>query len=1077
MPSKAVQQGIPGGNSIMTVIRRSIPVVTAMVLYTVTTVASAAGLGDSAIASHGGRGGFAVYIGKLGDMVTAFITRSDYSLHALSPETGFVTAVRKRLNDAGVYGRCSAEHWDGGELPYVENLVSLLICDDAAAVKRDEALRVLSPGGLALFRRGEAWESLRKPLAADTDDWPQHFYAPGNNPVSRDALVGPPRHLQWRGSPRWGRFHEKMSSFAAMVSAGGRIFYIMDHGSPASLFFPAKWRLVARDAYNGVVLWSQPIDEWVSRFFSYKAGPATVPRRLVATDDVVYVTLGIKAPLSKLSARTGRVLATYPGTECTDEIVLVSDMLLVVRRPGLTVPTNKDNLDLKTRRRFGWQASQPATLLALDPATGQRLWEHETPVAPLCLAADQGRVYICDWKKLRCLDRSTGEEKWASSDLDIPASYPSGNAPRLAVKDGVVLFANSKNVNKRKKWSAPPDPLSAFSAATGKRLWTADHPASGFHSPEDLFIIGDTVWLGATMDGNGTGEFTGLALKTGTVRTTFKPDSNSYWFHQRCYPQKATQKYILTSRTGIEYVDPVTKHWELNHWVRGACTFGVMPANGYTYAPQHPCACYPESKLSGMNALAAKQQYSLAPNQSVVRLVKGSAYQVPLDDTSAATEEDWPCLRGNMARTSYAHTTLPGRLAPAWSTRLASGLTSPTVGGGRLFVATPQTHQVHALDIGDGKHAWSFTAGGRVDSPPTYAFGHVVFGSRDGTVYCLRAADGALRWRFLAARYDKRLFNFEQLESAWPVFGSVLVIGKEAFVTAGRSIFLDGGITFYRLDLATGRVVTRRQLTGNDPSGKDYHKWVSGLSMPPANNDVLSSNGRSIYMLSQVLRLNGSRVMRRPGAVNNADDDSHIFSPTGYLDGSWWHRGYYAYGNGVSGGAGWYGSLRRIISGKLICADRENVYSFGREPKYRKWTLPLEFLLTSTSKTKRTGQAQKRRSMAHPFQVHWSSRIPMLVKGMFVTDNTLVIAGPRDLYNEEEAISKGRAENDSVFALQQEHMEGKHGSLLKVIDKSGAGELSSMELDQTPTWNGLIAARGRVFMTTTEGSVVCFGEQ
>jgi len=1020
---------------------------------------------------HGNRGGFAVYISEgRGDTLVELAEKENYSVHALVRDQSAVATTRQALKD-GLYGKNCVEHWDGGELPYIGNLVSCLVCEGSAAVSRDEVLRVLSPGGLGLFREKAGWTPFRKPLNTATDEWPQHFYSPGNIPVSNDALVAPPRHLQWRGSPRWGRFHEKMSSFAAMVSAGGRVFYIMDHGSPSSLFFPSRWQLVARDAYNGVVLWRKPIDEWVTRFYAYKAGPSTVPRRLVATDDSVYVTLGMKAPLTRLCARTGRVLETYPDTECTDEIILMSDMLLVVLRPGLDVPTNEDNLSLKVRRSFGWHATQPAKLLAMDPATGKRLWELDSPIAPLCVAAGRRNVYVCDWKKLRCLDRQTGEQRWASSELSVPGSYPSGNAPRLATRKGVVLFANSENVNKRKRWNAPPDPLWAFSAATGKLLWTADHPASGFHSPEDLFVINDTVWLGATMDGQGTGEFTGLDLKTGAVKSTFKPDNSSYWFHQRCYPQRATQKYILTSRTGIEYVDPVAKHWELNHWVRGACTYGVMPANGITYAPQHPCACYPESKLSGMNALAAQQRHSLKPEETVVRLVKGPCYDTPLGDDAVA--EDWPCFRGGIERTSYAKRSLKGRPELAWTAEVAGELTSPTVGGGLLFTAPRETHTVHARQVEDGGHAWAFTAGARIDSSPTYAHGHVLFGSRDGYVYCLRAADGALRWRFLAARRDKRLFNFEQLESVWPVSGSVLVVGNEVFVTAGRSIFLDGGITFYRLDLATGRVLDEELLTGKDPAGKEYHKWVRDLSMPPANNDLLSSNGKSIYMSSQVLDKHGKRTMRDPGAVNEADQDSHVFSPTGFLDDTWWHRGYMAYGNGASGGYGWSVSLKKVISGKILCADAQNVFSFGREPKYRRWTLPLEFELTSTSRTRAVDRKQKKGGMAHPFRVNWSTKIPLLVKAMFVTDDALMIAGPRDLYHEEQVISKGLAEGDQVFALQEEHMEGRHGGLLQVIDKRDGSTIASIELPFMPTWDGMITAHGRIYMTTSDGRLAC----
>ena len=90
-----------------------------------------------------------------------------------------------------------------------------------------------------------------------------------------------------------------------------------------------------------------------------------------------------------------------------------------------------------------------------------------------------------------------------------------------------------------------------------------------------------------------------------------------------------------------------------------------------------------------------------------------------------------------------------------------------------LVFSANQEESYH--DAATGETAWTFSADGRIDSPPTYYRGRLLFGSRDGWVYCLRAADGALIWRFRAAPVDRRLVAFEQVESAWPVHGSVLV--------------------------------------------------------------------------------------------------------------------------------------------------------------------------------------------------------------------------------------------------------------------------------------------------------------
>ena len=124
-----------------------------------------------------------------------------------------------------------------------------------------------------------------------------------------------------------------------MVSADGRLFYFLDEG-PIGITdprFPARWVLNARDAFNGLFLWKEPLQPWGWqqwkpelrdadwRTLRGQRGrfPAEVPRRLVAVGDRVYVTLGIDdAPVSILEAATGKLLAECKGSEGTREIVV-----------------------------------------------------------------------------------------------------------------------------------------------------------------------------------------------------------------------------------------------------------------------------------------------------------------------------------------------------------------------------------------------------------------------------------------------------------------------------------------------------------------------------------------------------------------------------------------------------------------------------------------------------------------------------------------------------------------------------------------------------------------------------------
>ena len=52
-----------------------------------------------------------------------------------------------------------------------------------------------------------------------------------------------------------------------------------------------------------------------------------------------------------------------------------------------------------------------------------------------------------------------------------------------------------------------------------------------------------------------------------------------------------------------EYVDLEAEHWHRHDWVRGACLYGLVPANGLTYAPPHSCACYIVAKLNGIDTM------------------------------------------------------------------------------------------------------------------------------------------------------------------------------------------------------------------------------------------------------------------------------------------------------------------------------------------------------------------------------------------------------------------------------------------------------------------------------------------
>ena len=909
-------------------------------------------------------GGMVVVVGCGDGRLTAAIGQQggQYLVQGVDTDASEIAGARRRLLKAGLNGRVSAIRFDGKRLPYIDNLVNLVVSEELGDVSMEEVRRVLCPGGTAFVRMDDGWTKTVKPRPDAIDEWTHYMHDASGNAVAQDDVVGPPRRMQWLGSPRYGRHHDKMSSMNACVTAGGRIFYVFDETPPASILSPPNWTLIARDAFNGTILWKRRISTWHTHLWPLKSGPAQLPRRLVSDGEHVFVTLSYDGPVSVLDAVTGETVRVLDETKGTEEIIFKDGILIALANPAAGPSPSGGSDTTKRGYRVKFWDEAPRRIVAVDTNSGKTLWGIESRVLPGTLAADAKHVVFHDGDKIVCLAKDSGEEIWRSTAVPRAEEIKSFYLPILVLYEDVVLFSGGETAGQQTgSWYLEgEDTLTALSLQDGSVIWKAYHPPSGYRSPEDLLVAGGLVWTGETTSGRAVGTFTGRSPKTGKVECEFEPDVNTYWFHHRCYRGKATENYLLMSRTGTEFVDIKSHHWDINHWVRGACLYGVMPANGLLYAPQHPCACYLESKQYGFNALAPASADSRGPVVGTAsRLEKGPAYMlIPPIETCA---DNWPTYRQNPGRSGEAATKVPTSLKTAWEAKPGGKLTSPIVADGSVYVASVDTHTVMALDAESGETKWEFTAGGRVDSPPTFSSGLVIFGSADGYVYCLRCTDGELCWRFLAAPSDQRLTSFEQVESVWPVHGNVLLEDGVAYFVAGRSIFLDGGLRLWRLDPMSGKVLSETVLD-EKVSEENPQSYVSWLNMPPALPDILSSDGKLVYMRSQAFTQEGKRLPLEampkgsdadkgaPPAVQCADR-AHLFSPTGFLDDTWWHRTYWMYGSTfVSGWCGYYKSGQTAPAGRILVFDDENVYGFGRKPQYYRWTTPIEHQLFSATR-------------------------------------------------------------------------------------------------------------------------------
>jgi hypothetical protein len=371
-----------------------------------------------------------------------------------------------------------------------------------------------------------------------------------------------------------------------------------------------------------------------------------------------------------------------------------------------------------------------------------------------------------------------------------------------------------------------------------------------------------------------------------------------------------------------------------------------------------------------------------------------------------------------------------------WRAELGQRLGAPVSVGKRVFVPLVDAHQVVALSAVDGHVLWRFTAGARIDSPPTYDRGALLFGSADGWVYRVSAASGRLVWRLRAAPEDRRIAAFGQLESAWPVHGSVLVDGSTAtnrgrpvaYFAAGRSSHLDGGLRLLAIDAMTGEIRHEKRLFGPCYTGDNIRQnYLLPMGVLP---DVLRMEDSALFMRATKF---DTRLRRQEG------------QPTwqlrgGFLDGDYFKR------------MPW--SMGRSGHARLIVHDGGHAYCLrmfdslqGLDPKV--YFTPGEDGYLLFAHVLGSGRNS------------WEQRIAIRGRAMVVTERQLCVAGPPDVVDPDDPLAA---------------FEGRRGGVLRIVDKADGRLVREHELASPPVFDGAAAANRRLLLSLEDGSVACLGE-
>lgn len=1026
----------------------------------------------SAIHESGIAAGVVVHVAQGdGAGTVALANAGDFVVHRLVPDKTQLAAVRDSIKAAGLYGSVAAEHWAAPDLPYATHLAAVLVVGDGIAVPADEVRRVIRPNGLALFREDGSWRTLAKPFPKGMDGWSHIKHGPDGNPVSRDNLAfrKVPNSLRWVAG-------DLVRGSSAMRLANGRLL----------TWFGSRAR--ARDAFSGVLLWEADVG----------SDPVLVDDRIYASNGnvtdactgerVLNIELGkhyefivvdglvVSRALNVVRAHdggSGKLLWEFQAK--------VMDRKLKTERKGVPADSLQHLVAADGRVYFaGFETSRieikPTPVKKKDEVMAGLEADEEEEPGILEVKIDKKPVEMFETvntPSLFGLDLKTGKQEWLFQDRNLIDEFTAV----VLRADGTLLALNLRGFmgidtrNRHGPWFVP-----TYGKYDEKsKQWRPARPLnSGL--PRGVLHIGGLLWIRNNV-GNADGPFpkekpmskcwAGLDPKTGELmRWVGYPPAKVQW-SGRCYWDIGAPDCILAQTLEIVTVDG--KVLEHVRGVRGQCGMGFIVGHNSVFTSPNVCIyCYP--MVRGAVAYELPDRRLAVADAS--RLEKGPAYgnaeggmrNAELRNPMRIARPDtWPMYRGGTWRNHASAMKLdPGALRVLWQAPMGGRCTQAVVGKGKVVAAVINEHRVVALDADTGRQAWEVSAGGRIDTAPTLCGDFCVFGCHDGHVYCVRLADGALVWRFNAAPRRRRIVAGRQISSPWPVVGSVLYHRGTVYATAGFFTPLDGGIHFWALDPATAEVKFHRELTslrGDDAVILPSHWYMHQEDML---NNVLAADGDEIRLYDQhggwELSAETGELVGQSEAVPQCGWPKGRLTPGDFSTVDRWPwcgwdrvtmihllRGVEPrLGGGVgmdprNRWADWYKGLYFVFPDR----DRTGIQLAKGSLNPIPWALPATLDELRDPKIWRKSPAYQAAA-----QKLWKSQRPGTgVRGLVFAGDTLWIAGSRE-------------EGGAVHALSM-----TDGSMAEAC-----------AFDAIPTFEGLSAARSRLFVACSDGKILCLGK-
>ncbi|MFM2091532.1 MAG: hypothetical protein RLZZ127_2021, partial [Planctomycetota bacterium] len=926
-----------------------------------------------------------------------------------------------------------------------------------------ELLRVLQPDGRLYLRQGGAWTVEVKPRPATIDDWGQYHYDASGSSVSRDQVAGPAHGLQWTAGPQFAGTEGILISGGVCVTQAGD----KNH----------QQTLVARDAWSGLPLWRRPdlrvINRYTAildreRYYLLPGGDRQLlaAPHMIALDartgkEVMAYTQGLRFALpdpmpQDPKQRSAAEKALKERTQAAMACLTADGLLVQLCGPEVAV------LDARTGALTWRDRGAPGTLRSYPVVQGDLLYfiDGVHAVSPSYTHWPTPEV-----KTIRCVGLHDGKPRWTYT---WPADRPGIAAHSMVPGSGRLSLSLRRERKAGDGLAAKNEGCGLIlDIATGSEVWYGtnaifEKELGGGHTGARGLSIGGRLW-----------NSTIISLR-GSMDLAKPDDASAVLMLPRmtrpvgCTGYRATARWIFGSLTTYS-LDPANVQVVHTDAARTSCDVGAFPANGLSYLTTNGCRC--KTYLLNANVFHARP---FAGVETFPRLERGSAAPAPVP---ANPGDGWPTLLKDVRRSAWSRQSLPATLVRRWSVDLAPApapellqwswdrhstvfgpLTGPVSAEGIAVVAVSHRQQIVGLDPATGGERWRTTVDGRVDTPPTIHQGLVLAGTRNGWLYALNRDSGAVVWRFCAAPRRELLVSDGQLESPWPLSGSVTITPDGILAFAGRHTDADGGIWWWRLDPHTGAVLSSGRFGADqlkDSTSGDRGRTtfanvipvIDGERIALAGNTILTGKGGALAPWA------GAEI-RDSGIISEMDIWKHKHSLGMLVPGT---RGLFARSEDLTG---YFLQHYSHTLARLVAFDGDQFVNVGGVNVYNPRGGPgdpgnhLARLRTLPEVKTIPNPAQRPPTLVVGAETTWTKKEPAPgMSGMVVA---LAVAG------------------DAVITGGQTGPKGANDHRVLVHAYADGSVRSSLEVPGRVIDGGLAASGGRLLVSTDDGSVTCF---